>query len=147
MYESPTSRWLLIRILLLQSHSILSHPPTVTPIYVDNLASHLDSRSMPLRHGSFHGAGVRMAFWAYRCLLTLALEPAQSSIYISTCADVSELSMLLSGRRTVISDQAYLSVRGSLVLLLSLQLAPSLTVRQVLNSHSPVGQQALCLCS
>ena len=58
MYGSPTYRWLLIRIILLQSHSILSHPPT--PMYVANLASYLDSRSMPLRHGSFPALGYVM---------------------------------------------------------------------------------------
>ena len=66
LYESPTSKWLLIRFLLLQSHSILSHLPT--PMYVANLASYLDSRSMPLRHGSFLRWGtscsLSMAFWA-----------------------------------------------------------------------------------
>ncbi len=58
MYESPTSRWLLVRFLLLQSHSILCHPPT--PIYIANLASYLDFRSMPLRHRSFPALGYVM---------------------------------------------------------------------------------------
>ena len=31
MYGNYTSSWLLIRILLIQSHSVLPHPPT--PVY------------------------------------------------------------------------------------------------------------------
>ncbi len=55
MYESSISRWLLIRFILLQSHSIFPYPPTLT--YVANLASYLDSRSIPLRYGSFPALG------------------------------------------------------------------------------------------
>ncbi len=73
--------------------------------------------------------------------------PAQSSIYISTCADVSELSMLSLERRTVISDQAYLLVQGGLSGPSAKFTTPSLTVRPVLNLDFPVGQQDLCSCS
>ena len=37
LYEVPTSRWLLIRFLLLQSHCILSRPPA--PVFFPFLAS------------------------------------------------------------------------------------------------------------
>ncbi len=41
------------------------------------------------------------------------VKPAQSSIYISTCAGVSELSMPSLGRRTLTGDLADVEAEGS----------------------------------
>ncbi len=96
LYGSPTSRWLFLRIILFQSHGILFTP---TYFCTKSIASYLDSRSIPHRHGSPQVlAYVMQPIYGLLYLPRPAAEPAdtgvgpaQSFIYISTCAGVFEV--------------------------------------------------------